>query len=61
MSPETVDVMGWMLRNLSSMKYGYKDVVEGAYDTAIMNVGLKKPPETKDEIVERVLHILNTN
>jgi hypothetical protein len=48
-----------MLRELSTMKYGYRSVVEGCYDMAISNVGYSKPEESKNDIVDAVIELLN--
>ena len=48
-----------MLKELSSMNYGYENVVEGCYDTAINNRGYVVPIESKESIVELVITILN--
>ena len=51
-------VLTYMLKELSSMTYGYKNIVEGCYDDAIRH-GLAVPPEGKDAVVNRAIAILN--
>jgi hypothetical protein len=48
-----------MIKELSSMKYCHKKIVEGCYDTLTENCNIPKPEgSTKDEIVEKVIQIL---
>ncbi len=60
MSDEAKAIIARMLRELSSCKYGYKGIVEGCFSACVENYGLARPPEDKDEIVDRVIAILNT-
>jgi hypothetical protein len=57
-SQEGRTLMYHMIKELSSLKYGYRTVVEGCYDTLINNCGLKRPMESKSEIVVNVIDIL---
>lgn len=49
-----------MLSHLLSLKYGYKKIIEGCYETAINNFKLDRPPEEKFIIVNFVLWKLNS-
>lgn len=48
-----------MITELSSLKYGYRDIVEGCYQTAITNCGYDKPTESMLVIIDEVIRILN--
>jgi len=52
-------VIGRIVRELSECKYGYRTIVEGAYDACINNYHLEKPEESKDLIVDKAIEILN--
>ena len=58
MSDEAVKLMAFMLRGLSGMGHGYRAIVEGSFDCAIMNHGYDIPKESKKEIVDNVIRIL---
>jgi len=58
-SNEARRIMGFMITELSSLKYGYRDIVEGCYQTAITNCGYDKPTESMLVIIDEVIRILN--
>ena len=58
MSIDGQNVLVFMLRNLTTMKYAYRCIVEGCFDNAL-NHGHKVPPESKDEIVDEAIKLLN--
>ena len=61
MSPEANAVIMFMVRELSHLKYGTRAVIEWCYASAISpNYGLAKPIEPKDEIIDKVIEILNS-
>lgn len=51
----------WMLTRLSTTKYGWRTTVDGCYDTAIEHYHFEKPEESKEEIVDFVIKVLNNN
>ena len=59
-SNEAKNIMMYMLKELSGMKYGYRIAIEGCYDTAIKNVQMPEPVESKDKIVCEVIRVLNS-
>ena len=60
MTKESMRLISFMLKELSQLKYGYRCVVEGCYDMAINNYHLEEPTElSKDQIIDKVLEILN--
>lgn len=50
-----------MLLESSSLKYGYRKIVEGCYDYCIHRYGMELPQEPKAIIVSKVIEILNSN
>jgi radical SAM superfamily enzyme with C-terminal helix-hairpin-helix motif len=47
-----------MVKELSSLKYCYKEIVEGCYDLLTENYNIPKPKEkTKEEVVEEVMQL----
>jgi hypothetical protein len=59
-SNEAKNLILYMIRELSSMKYFYKEIIEGAYDTAIEHKNFKVPSESKGFICDMVLRGLKT-
>ena len=60
MTVNTAKIIIFMIRELSQLKYGYRCVVEGCYDMAINNYGIKKPIDlSKNQIIDKVLEVLN--
>lgn len=59
MSNEKYLIMTFMLRELSSMKYCYKSVIDGCFDTAVNNKGYAMPSEGKENVVSDVTDKLN--
>ncbi len=57
---EANQVIQFMLLNLSNVKYGPMNIIQGCFDTAVNNYGYGKPIEPKDEICEFVKDILNS-
>lgn len=53
-----METVHFMIKHLSGMKYCYKEIVEGCYDTAIQNFNLPEPPEGKEVTVNKVIEIL---
>jgi len=49
----------WMVGEMSTMTYGYRDIVEACYETAVMYRGFHAPTESKEVIVDKVIEILN--
>ena len=60
-SSEALYLMTFMISELSTMKYGYRDIVKGCYWTAINNCAFPKPEESIDIIVDEVIRILKEN
>lgn len=54
MSPEALDVMTFMLRDLTGMKYFFDETVSGCYDAAVGNYGYPVPPEGKEAVLAAV-------
>jgi hypothetical protein len=54
MSNEKYLIMTFMLRELSTMKYCYKSVIDGCFDAAVNNKGYAMPTEGKESVVEYV-------
>jgi len=53
-------IAAWMLKELSQLKYAYKQTIESCYDEAINYYGFPKPEvDEKDAIVQKVTQILN--
>ena len=52
-------VIGRIVRELCECKYGYRSIVEGAYDACIGNYGLEKPEESKELIVDKAIELLD--
>ena len=50
-----------MLAESTSLKYGYKSIIEGCFDYCIRRYGMEVPPEPKDVIVSQVMEILKSN
>ena len=47
-----------MVKELSSLKYCYKEIVEECYDLLTENYNIPKPKEkTKEEVVEEVMQL----
>jgi len=44
-----------MTKQLSSMKYCYREIIKGCFRTAYENYGMTKPPESEDQIVDFVI------
>lgn len=61
MTKQADKVIAFMVRQFSTVKYGYRTFVEGCYDAAINNYGLAKPEESKAEIVDAVIAALNVS
>lgn len=59
MSEEAVKLIGFMLKELSGMTHGYRRTVEGCFDYAVVNHGYDIPKESKEDIVDNVIRILN--
>lgn len=60
MSRGAKNIIAIMLKGLSSLKYGDKTVVEGAYIYAVENCHYPVPVESKDVIIAKVIEILKT-
>ena len=60
MTKESRRLISFMIKELSQLKYGYRVIIEGCYDMAINNYGIKKPIDlSKNQIIDKVLDILN--
>lgn len=60
MDSDARKLMTIMIKKLSSLKYGYRVVVEGCYNALIGNYGIKiSTSSTKEEIIDKVISILN--
>ncbi len=53
------EIMRFMLRQLSSTKYGYRDVIEGCYDTANKHLEYSESDEVRTAVVDKVIELLN--
>ncbi len=53
-------IIHFMIRKLSSCKYGYRDIVEGCYNAAVENYGFT-PVENKEEVIDKVIEILKVH
>ena len=58
MSNEAREMIAWMTEEMSSMKYAYTSIMEGAFEYAL-GCGLTEPPESKEIIFKQVTNILN--
>jgi hypothetical protein len=61
MTQEARKLMAFVIRELSTLKYGYKTIVEGCYDVAIQKYKFAVPIESKAEIVNKVIECLNNS
>lgn len=59
MSGEAYKIIQHMCKELSTCKYGYRDIVEGCYTTAVNHYKMAVPVETKECIIEKVISVLN--
>lgn len=57
MSDEADKILTRMLEELGTCKYIYRAVAGGCYEACINNYGLKKPKESKSEIIDKFLKI----
>lgn len=55
------EIMRFMLRQLSSSKYGYRDVIEGCYDVANRHFEYSNSDEVRKTVVDEVIKILNNS
>lgn len=60
MSNEAYKMISFIIKELSGMPHAHRSVIDGCYEAAIFNYHLKKPEESKDFIIEKVLMVLNT-
>lgn len=60
-SNEARVIIHWMIKELSIMKYFYKEIAQGCFRSAYVNYGMKKPVETEDEIVDYVIKTMKEN
>lgn len=58
-SAEATRVLEFMIKKLSGTTYSYRNIVEGAYKTAIQNYGYTEPPERMEVIVDECIEIFN--
>lgn len=58
MSEKKKKILSFMIRKLSTMKYGYRDIVEGCYLAAIKNYHYVAPEEGMDDVVDSAISIL---
>jgi len=49
----------WMIKELSPLKYAYKESIDGCFDDAIKHFGFEEPEEEKEVVVAEVTRILN--
>ena len=60
MTKESIQVISFMIKKLSQLKYGYREIIEGCYDMAINNYNIEEPTDlSKNQIIDKVLEILN--
>ncbi len=59
MTNEGYLVVSRMVAELSTCKYGYRNIVEGCYEACINNYHMTKPTDSRDDIVDKALEILN--
>lgn len=59
MNKNMSNVVAWIIKDLSTMKYFYRSVVEGSYETALRI--FPKPIESKKHIVDFVIKIYEKN
>lgn len=58
MSPEMTTLVMRMVKELSTMNHIYREIIEGCYDAYTQNYHYTVPPESKDEVVDKVLETL---
>ena len=59
-SIEGTDIMTFMIDKLGTVKYGYVEQLDGAYEAAIDHYGYDRPPEGKQVIINRVMRIMQS-
>ena len=59
MSKAANDIVKYIVRELTVVGYGYRQVAEGCYWAAISRYGYDKPIESLDVIICKVFEILN--
>lgn len=52
------DLKMWMVGQLSSLKYAYRETVEGCYDSGVQNYGFAEPKEGRKVIVDQVIEAM---
>ncbi len=57
-SKEAKDLQYYMIKQLSSCKYCYREFVIGCFEGGIDHYGFKKPEESQDDIVDFVIEIM---
>ena len=57
-STEARNIIQFMIKEMSSLKYGYKFVAVGCYQTAINAYHFPLPRESQEEIVDAAIVLL---
>lgn len=60
-SNEARIIIYWMIKELSNLKYFYKEIAYGCFKTAVENYKMKKPIENEDEIIDYVIKTMKDN
>jgi hypothetical protein len=53
-------IVSFLTKEVSKSKYRYRSVVSDCYEMAIKQSGFKIPEEGKEEVIKKVLGILNS-
>lgn len=57
MTQEADNIITFMIKELSSLKYCYRDIIEGCYTAALRYRNYVEPKEGKDFVVDKVTEV----
>jgi len=60
-SDEASIIIRWMIKELSTLKYFYREIAQGCFRSSYKNYRMKKPIETEDEIINFVIKTMKEN
>jgi hypothetical protein len=58
MSKQAYELITFVAKEMSTVKYFYKVMIEYCYDMAIKNYGFQEPEEGREFVIEKVTEIL---
>jgi hypothetical protein len=61
MTDDAYKLIHFMVKEMMTLKYYYKFVIEGCYERATRNYGFSEPKEGRDFVIKKVHKIIKEN